>query len=104
MDRMIDMIIFVCLFASLSFGLATGSVLERLKYRIARHMGRFDEVALSFMFCPMCLGFWIGMAGSFVYDVSWVGLHPVFNHLLSAFAVSAFAQVLGSVTYTPSKD
>lgn len=93
-------ILFIILAA---FGIANilgkGSIFEKLRTWLECHAKFFYEMVT----CPMCLGFWIGLALGGVY-----GPFPWWNPLNGAFysattwAIHCFIQFLGA-GYDPSR-
>ena len=86
-----DMIIFILVFSSLSILLAKGEIFDPIKEIILKHIPSFiDEYVATLLTCSMCIGFWIGLIGSFIYDMTWLQLvsGKIQSHLLAGPLIS----------------
>lgn len=55
-----------------AFALAAGEILEGpKKVLIGLAFSPVDRYLSSFLFCPMCIGFWVGVAMSFALPAPW---------------------------------
>lgn len=83
-------------YATLTVLMVRGSIFERLKKFILRYSyGPTELVMAELLYCSQCLGFWVGMGGSFHLPVRM----DVLWHLLFAAMVSTFAILLDRIIY-----
>jgi hypothetical protein len=86
--------------AAIAVGLAGGNILSKPKYWLVKKLPHgIQEEALSFLFCSMCIGFWVGLFGSILADTGWVSRTGLPGPLGFAFAVSISALGLNRLVF-----
>lgn len=95
MDRLVDALIYLIALASVTYGITRGDILEEPR-RLAVSLlpRRFEYYGSLLVVCPMCMGFWIGIAGSFVLDPTWLCPDLIVSRILSPWVVSVAALAL----------
>lgn len=64
-------IVQLLVYVSLTIVLAAGTIFDDIKrYLIDRVPPLLDKYVSSFVYCPMCIGFWVGFIGYLTFPVN----------------------------------
>ena len=97
-----DTVVHILVGSSVAVCIAQWHILESIKNwiinRIPARYPKVEESLGTLLYCAQCIGFWVGIILGFGFDLSWVGLHPVINHILYGFVVSSTATIINRFT------
>lgn len=79
-----ELLIFILGCTGLTVILVSSTILESARGFVARRSGFLGKL----INCPMCLGFWVGLFGSYPYDI---------NHLWAASIVSLLSWSISNI-------
>ena len=78
---MVEFLLFLLGCSGFTITFMLGSIFQRVRDFIEKHSSFFGEM----IYCPLCLGFWVGVAGSFIYN---------YNTFLSGFSISLVSWIV----------
>jgi hypothetical protein len=94
------MVIFIIATVSVTLCLARWHILESGKAWvicvIPSRFSKVEELIGTLMYCPQCIGFWIGMALYFLIPVNWTQV-CVLNVVISGMVSSCFSMLFDTV-------
>lgn len=92
-------LVFIMLFCPVTLVLTRGYIFQNTKNWIIGKAPQVADVYLDYLFnCAMCAGFWVGIAGWFVYPIKVVASDFI-NCVLAGFVCSAFSILLDRFIY-----
>lgn len=98
-------IIFLFLSGAITIGLTRSELLDEVKEKLISFLPLgLDRYIGTLLFCTQCLGFWIGLILSIFISPSWIGIYPVVDNILAAFAASYISTLMDLVVYGRAKD
>ena len=103
MDILCYLIIYILIGISITYALTTGWILKGPKDRLVGILAApFDLYLSKLLYCPQCLGFWIGAGMPLVMEPLWYKGPYMIQLLLSGFLISTassvFARLMGEYT------
>jgi len=100
------MIVYLMLWVAVTVVFVKGDIFEAFKTVIIRVTPTFfgmDMYMSLLLYCAMCSGFWIGIAGAFVIDPVWIPSDIfVIRVVLSGFTVALSAAIVDRGIYGES--
>jgi len=79
--------------------LCKADILENLKEYILQILFKENEDKKekygALLYCPMCLGFWVGLSGSNFFNINYLTNSYILNMVLVGFMISYFSSLLG---------
>ncbi|HQO39112.1 MAG TPA: hypothetical protein PK986_01460 [Spirochaetota bacterium] len=90
---------------SVTLVIAKGDIFIPLKNRIVRHVpAPHDETVSLFLYCPMCLGVWVGIIGSFMCVMDWLPFMVWTKPIIMGCMVGTCAGVIDHLVFQKSEN
>lgn len=97
-----DACVSILLWTAITITLATGWIFDRPKTWIVNHLDiPYDTYAAKLMYCPQCLGFWVGFIGAVICWPIWLEQYfhcPYLVGIAQGFIISFTSYLVGSYT------
>jgi len=93
MKDILIILIYIISLSGISFIFAKAFIFESIKYRFLKHIRRYKNLEMymvEFLYCPMCIGVWIGIFGE-LYSGILNDLYGEIGYVMAPGLVSIFA-------------
>lgn len=105
MIQLLHALLFTFCLSCLTIILAKGYIFADMKYALCKRFRKrktIEKYLVEFIYCPMCIGVWIGIFGE-IYSGIYTNLYGVMGFLLSGSLTAIIALILDNIL-NPSED
>jgi len=92
-------LIFIFCLSCISFILAKASLFTDIKYNLIKKFRKHETIEkylIDFLYCPMCIGFWVGFLGE-IYSGIFNHIYGIIGYILSGAVTAVVALIIDRI-------